>query len=221
MAAAPLVALKGAAVAPGPAGALAPLDLSLSAGARLLVTGPSGSGKTTLLKLLAGLRRPTAGRIDWAGGRAPARAMAFERDALLDSESLLENVLLPLRRLPREAALARGRAALRSVGLAASDEEKRPQELSGGMRKRAGIARALASGAPVRIFDEPAAGLDPVTAREIGALLSAPAEGLLVVGAADPGPLWELVDLGLVLEPGRPARLGPRDVIRARWETLT
>lgn len=184
----------------GPVRALGPLDLRVAPGERWVVTGPAGSGKTTLLKCLAGLRLPTAGTVRWDGAdvrtldvverraRQAALGMVFQSDALFDSLTVLDNVLLPLTRRGVRTAEARPRAleALAQVGLAEA-AAKRPEALSGGMRKRAGIARALVARPQVLFADDPFAGLDPDTEAQVASLLLEVSQGkTLVVALPDP-----------------------------------
>lgn len=180
--------------------ALGPVSLALPRGTQLLVHGPAGGGKTTLLKALAGLVRPTTGRVTWNGddawaldatGRRAAQAgvgFVFQSDALFDSLSVEENVRLPLERrgVPLAEAKARAMEALGRVGLAAA-ASKRPEALSGGMRKRTGLARAIVTRPHVLLADDPFAGLDPDTEIEMAALLLEVArERTLVVATPDP-----------------------------------
>ncbi|MHB8418669.1 MAG: ATP-binding cassette domain-containing protein [Myxococcales bacterium] len=196
--------------------ALREISAALPRGGRVGVFGPGGSGKTTLLKLLAGLFRPSRGAIRWSEPPG-AIGMVFQRDALFDALPLLRNVELPLRGLPPERAEALALRALADVGLSPADARKLPAQLSGGMRKRAGIARALCGAPPVKLYDEPSAGLDPATEREILDLLwrSHDPAGLTVVAASDPRQLWDRCDLVLLLTAGRltasgaPASLAP------------
>jgi phospholipid/cholesterol/gamma-HCH transport system ATP-binding protein len=153
------------------------------------ILGGSGCGKSTLLRTLIGLQPPLAGRVHFRGIGPPAKAMTppqfgvlFQSSALFGSWTLLQNVELPLRkwtRLPPDAVTAVALARLRLVGLDRFAHQL-PSEVSGGMRKRAGIARALALDAPILFFDEPSAGLDPVTAAELDALILTLARDLSV-----------------------------------------
>lgn len=153
------------------------------------ILGGSGSGKSTLLRTLIGLQPPLAGRVHFTGVGPPAKALAppmfgvlFQSSALFGSWTLLQNVLLPLQKwttLPADAAFAVAMGRLRLVGLDRYAHHL-PSEVSGGMRKRAGIARALALDPPILFFDEPSAGLDPVTAAELDELIRALSRDLVV-----------------------------------------
>lgn len=180
--------------------ALEAIDLELEAGARAVVWGPAGGGKTSLLKCLAGLVVPTSGEVQWdgvaiaslsAGAKRAAQVnfgMVFQSDALFDSMSVLENVLLPLRkrRVAEEEAQVRAREALARVGLEKA-ADKKPETLSGGMKKRCGVARAIVARPSVLLADDPFAGLDPVTERSIAELLLEVSAGkTLIVALPDP-----------------------------------
>jgi phospholipid/cholesterol/gamma-HCH transport system ATP-binding protein len=162
------------------------VDLDLSRGEVFGLIGPAASGKSVLLKLVCGLVRPDGGRVTVAGQDLAASkeaelmrvrrriGMLFQHGALFDFMDVLRNVAFPLVRAGIDRPEAEQRAAerLRQVGLAGS-ERKYPSELSGGMRKRAGIARASVSDPEIAIYDEPTAGLDPVTTSKIYDLLRA------------------------------------------------
>ena len=152
------------------------IDLSVGKGESLVIVGPSGTGKSVLLKHLIGLVRPDAGRVLVDGqdlwaldalGRNAARkkfGMSFQEGALFDSMSVYDNVAFPLRRSGRTPAQVRARVeeCLELVQLPEIGA-KRPSELSGGMRRRVGFARAIAHQPEILLFDEPNTGLDPIT----------------------------------------------------------
>jgi NitT/TauT family transport system ATP-binding protein len=146
--------------------ALDGIDLSVTEGEFLSLVGPSGCGKSTLLRLVAGLERPSYGRLTWPGGKPDTRGIGFVfQDAtLLPWASVFDNVWLPL----RLAGIGRGEAAVRieeALTLVGLDGwgEKYPRELSGGMRMRVSIARALITRPKILLLDEPFAALDEIT----------------------------------------------------------
>jgi phospholipid/cholesterol/gamma-HCH transport system ATP-binding protein len=163
------------------------IDLTVRRGEIFAVMGRSGTGKTTLLRLIIGLIRPDGGTIRVNGvdiGQLSERQLdevrehmgfVFQGAALLDSLTVAENVALPLvehRRAAREQLAGRVRALLEMVDVAGA-EQLLPAELSGGMRKRVGIARALALDPSIVLYDEPTAGLDPIAATAITELIRA------------------------------------------------
>jgi NitT/TauT family transport system ATP-binding protein len=138
---------------------LSGVDLDIAPGELVSLLGASGSGKSTLLSLLAGLERPTSGSIE-----APPAAMVFQEPALLPWLTVLRNVELPLRLGGMSARERRQRASeLLSLVRLSDAGDRRPHELSGGMRHRAAIARALGQDRPLLLMDEPFAALDAVT----------------------------------------------------------
>ncbi len=155
------------------------VSFDVARGEIFAILGVSGSGKTTLLRCLIGLLEPLRGSVTGEGApqlgaERPNFGVSFQGGALLGSMTLGENMALPLRRwanLSSRAAAAVVRSTLALVGLADA-EDKLPAELSGGMLKRASIARALVLEPKVVFMDEPSAGLDPVTAAGIDSLIS-------------------------------------------------
>lgn len=165
---------------------LAGVSLEVARGGRLGLIGPAASGKSVICKLICGLEAPDRGRVAVLGealaGRTEAAlgplrrriGMLFQNYALFDFMTVEENVAFPLlQRGGVEAGelAARVAARLRAVGLAGS-ERKLTAELSGGMKKRVGIARATVADPELVIYDEPSAGLDPVTTQKIYDLLA-------------------------------------------------
>lgn len=134
------------------------------------VIGPSGSGKSVILKIIAGLLIPSEGTVQVHSERI---SMLFQKNALFDSITLLENLLLPLSetlKIEGEEAHHRSMEMLKAVGLDHAANQY-PDEISGGMQKRLGIARALIIEPEVLLYDEPTAGLDPITSRSIADLM--------------------------------------------------
>src|ERR1700736_2962786 len=152
--------------------ALSELDLAIAAGEFVSIVGPSGCGKSTLLMLVAGLIPPTAGAIEVDGARVGGAvgnvAIVFQRDVLLDWRTVLANVLLPveIKKLDPVTHRRKARDLLRSVGLQ-DFEEKYPGELSGGMRQRVAICRALVQDPGLLLMDEPFGALDALTREQM------------------------------------------------------
>jgi phospholipid/cholesterol/gamma-HCH transport system ATP-binding protein len=167
-----MIALGGVKKSFGARRLLDGVDLALEKGETFGLIGPAGAGKSVLAKILCGLIAPDAGKV--RVDAAPI-GMLFQNNALFDFMTVGDNVAFPLVRqgaLGAEEIRARVAERLRAVGLAGS-EDKFPNELSGGMKKRAALARAVIARPPVCIFDEPTAGLDPVTTSKIYDLLRA------------------------------------------------
>jgi NitT/TauT family transport system ATP-binding protein len=145
--------------------ALAGIDLKVSRGEFLSIVGPSGCGKSTLLRIIAGLTPPSAGTCRLAVDHAPGRiGFVFQDPTLMPWSTVIANVLLPFRIARRGGAEASGRAlaAVRAVGLGGF-EDAYPHQLSGGMRMRVSIARALVTDPDLLLLDEPFAALDEIT----------------------------------------------------------
>ncbi len=146
------------------------LSFSVERGEILAVVGPSGTGKSVTLKHIVGLLEPDAGEVTVATDRI---GYLFQSGALLAWKTVWENVALPLvetTRLRADEIDRRVAAALKAVGLEDA-AEKYPSEISGGMQKRAGLARAIVCDAEVILYDEPTSGLDPVTGAQITRLI--------------------------------------------------
>jgi phospholipid/cholesterol/gamma-HCH transport system ATP-binding protein len=191
----PLFEVRG--LAKGYAGrrVLAGVDFDLGRGECLVVLGRSGTGKSVMLRQLIGLEQPDAGSIRFdgleivglsEGALAPVRrrvAMLFQSGALFDSMNVFDNLAFPFREhraCAEEELPARVAALLEQVGLPGI-EAKAPSDLSGGMRKRVALARALALQPEALLFDEPTTGLDPMTSASIARRIG---ETRLATGAA-------------------------------------
>lgn len=162
------------------------LDLTIPAGEITAIIGPSGEGKSVLIKHMIGLLKPDSGNVEVDGEsilglhRSQMNhvrekfGMLFQGAALFDSMNVFENVAFPLRektRLSKEEIRTRVLSALEDVGLK-NVERKFTDELSGGMKKRVGLARALLLNPKIILFDEPTTGLDPIIKRAIHQLIS-------------------------------------------------
>jgi phospholipid/cholesterol/gamma-HCH transport system ATP-binding protein len=155
------------------------VDLDVAPGRSLVVIGGSGQGKSVTLKIAIGLMAADAGRVlvdgEPAGPSTVGRfGMLFQGAALFDSLTVWENVafrLLNADKVPRREAKARALDALAKVNLPASVAGLHPVELSGGMQKRVGLARAIVAAPEILFFDEPTTGLDPISADVINRLI--------------------------------------------------
>jgi phospholipid/cholesterol/gamma-HCH transport system ATP-binding protein len=197
----------------------------------LVVLGATGSGKSTLLRCLVGLLEPLRGEVRIKGQDVHAAdevereailrdvGMAFQEAALLNSMTTVENVALPIAEhwgVDEETALMLARMRLARVGLGGAGR-KLPSELSGGMRKRAGIARAIALEPSLLFLDEPTSGLDPTTARAIDELvldLKARSGMGIVAISHEIGSINTIADRALMLAHGRVIASGTLDEVR-------
>jgi phospholipid/cholesterol/gamma-HCH transport system ATP-binding protein len=168
----------------GPNRVLQGVTLTIARGSSMVIIGGSGTGKSVLLKCILGLVRPDRGTVtldgqDVAQGDRDAFlarfGMLFQGGALFDSLTVWENVAFRLRRGPRALTKPQAREAaiekLRRVGLRPETADLYPAELSGGMQKRVGLARAIAASPEIIFFDEPTTGLDPIMAGVINDLI--------------------------------------------------
>lgn len=214
------------------------LSLTIKRGETLTLLGGSGTGKSVMLKMLIGLLKPDAGQIEVDGQDVsgfseseflPVRkriAMLFQGAALFDSISVGENVAYPLREhftLSEEEIKARVAEKLKLVGLEGA-EETRPSDLSGGMKKRVGLARAIAADPEMILYDEPTTGLDPLNTRRINDLILSIQERLHVTSLVvthDMPSAFMVSDRLAMLSGGRIIAALPRDDFRhSRLEAI-
>ncbi len=182
----PLIRIEKLSVEFGRHEVLHDIDLSIARGQTLAIIGESGCGKTVLLKTVIGLLRPTRGTVTFdgrdiakLGERALTRerirfGFVFQQAALFDSMTIDKNVAFPLRHHTRKSPAEIEQivlARLTEVGLPENVRFKKPAELSGGMRKRVGLARALALEPEIMLYDEPTTGLDPIMSAIINELI--------------------------------------------------
>ena len=207
------------------------VDLEVPTGSITVIIGRSGGGKSVFLKHLIGLLRPDSGRLQVAGvdlSRLSGRALdevrkrygvVFQGGALFDSMTCRENVAFPLReklRLPAPEIDKRVDMALERVGLAGIGA-KYPEEVSGGMRKRVAMARALVTEPEIVFFDEPTTGLDPVLVNAIHRLireLHRASRFTAVIVSHEIPEIFEIADRVGMLHEGRIVEIGPPEVIQ-------
>lgn len=212
------------------------LDLDVLRGETLGIVGGSGAGKSVLLRTIIGLNRPRAGKVVLNGidvwreievsksKLASAWGVMFQDGALFSSMTVLENVRLPLEehtKLPREFLNELAELKILLAGLPLNAAVKLPSELSGGMRKRAALARALALDPPVLFLDEPTAGLDPITAGRFDDLINELKRtmGLTVfLITHDLDTLRDACDRVAALADKKIAAIGPLDHLREHAE---
>jgi phospholipid/cholesterol/gamma-HCH transport system ATP-binding protein len=227
-----LLEVEGLAAGYGAQTVLDGVSLGVDPGEILVVLGATGSGKSTLLRCIVGLVPPRRGRVRIQGrdlhaaGEAEREeilrgvGMAFQEAALLNSMTTVENVALPIAEhwgAEEETALMLARMRLARVGLAGAGE-KLPSELSGGMRKRAGIARAIALEPALLLLDEPTSGLDPTTARAIDELvleLKARGDMGIVAVSHELGSINTIADRAVMLARGQVLAAGSLEEVRS------
>src|SRR5712664_546470 len=227
----PVLSLRNLRVSYGEREILHGISFDVVRGETLVILGGSGSGKSTLLRTLVGLEKPTAGEI-WIKGRDLAKisaaemdeirrkiGMSFQGGALFGSMTVGENVALPLRehtRLEDSTIEIIVRLKLEQVGLAGF-EDYMPSQLSGGMKKRAAVARAMAMDPEMLFFDEPSAGLDPIIAAGIDNLILKLKKAFritIVVVTHELASAFLIADRVLLLDKGDIVALGTREELR-------
>jgi phospholipid/cholesterol/gamma-HCH transport system ATP-binding protein len=228
---APAIRVSGLQAHYGAQQVLHDIDLAVRPGEIMVIMGGSGSGKSTLLRHLVGLTRPSAGKVELLGvdiTQASAREMlrlrrrigvAFQGGALFSSMNVLDNIMLPLRehtRLDRKTMQIMARLKLEVVSLAGADSLM-PAQLSGGMLKRAAVARAIVMDPKLLFFDEPSAGLDPVVSSALDDLILKLREAMnmtMVVVTHELESAFKIADRITVLDQGRILQVDSVDGIR-------
>lgn len=231
----PMIEVRGLHKSFGDRAVLRGVDLVVPAGETTVVLGGSGSGKTVLMKHMIGLLRPDLGEVIVEGEDITGLSerelqrvrrkfgMVFQAAALFDSMTVFENVAFPLREHARtsEREIARiVREKLDLVGLRDVDD-KYPAELSGGMRKRVGLARAIALEPKIVLYDEPTTGLDPITTDYVDEMILAAKQKLgvtSVVISHDIASAFHVADRVAFLHEGRILVAGPPQEVRRSTE---
>lgn len=208
------------------------INISIDRGETLVVIGGSGAGKSTLVRHLIALERPTSGRIlvdgldmaslgDFELSKVRRRfGMVFQKYALFDSMNVYDNVAFPLReqtRMSEKEIKERVMTKLEELGVAHA-EQRTPAEISGGMAKRVGIARALVLEPEILIYDEPTSGLDPVTSRTVDELIEEMRERFGVTSVVithDMASAFDIADRVAMLVKGKIAVEGPPERVMA------
>ena len=225
----------------GPQHVLRGIDLDIERGRTNIIIGGSGQGKSVLMKHLMGLLKPDAGQIwvdgqdvvpfnDLEMGRLRRKyGMVFQYAALFDSMNVVENIAFPLierYKLTRAEIMERVRDLLRRLDLAdvAGIEQKFPPELSGGQRKRVGLARALIDRPEILLYDEPTTGLDPIATKNVDEMIRRTADEFgvtSVVISHDMASTFRIGDRISMLDKGRIIVSGPPDeVLQSRLPAL-
>ncbi len=208
------------------------INLTIPEGSTCVILGGSGSGKTVLMKHMIGLLKPDQGQVVVDGEdivplgdveleRVRRKfGMVFQAAALFDSMNVFENVAFPLRehrKLSEEEIHAQVRAKLELMGLPANAEAKFPADLSGGMRKRVGLARAIVLDPKIVLYDEPTTGLDPITTDYVDEMILAAQEKLNVTSVVishDIASAFNVADYIAFLSKGLIVEFGPPEQLR-------
>ncbi len=217
------------------------VNLDITRGKTTVIIGFSGAGKSVLLKLILGLFKPTSGSIKVFGQEITSMTetellkmrrhygMVFQDSALFDDFTALENVIFPMNEhrldLTRTEMLVIAKEHLKEVGLEEIDYNKLPSELSGGMRKRVGVARALALDPEILIYDEPTTGLDPILREMVDNLIieteKRKLETTSLIVSHDLFSAFEMADHVAMLDKGKIILAGPpRDFLTSKIEII-